>query len=309
MNSTAFLYAFVVLVWGSSWLAMKYQVGVVPAEQSIAYRFLLAALVLWLYAWWRKAPLRFSARQHGWSMLQGMTLFSFNYLLVYLSAGYITSGLIAVVFSSLVVMNIINGAIFFRQPLQLRVAAGALLGLVGISMVFYPELERFDLSSAALTALGLSLVGTYIASLGTMVSLRTQRGGMAVLPSNAYGMAYGALWMLGWSLLRGEPLLFEGSLRYGLSLLYLAVPASAIGFFCFLTLVSRIGPARAAYATVLFPVVALAISTVAEDYQWTLIAVLGVIMVVAGNVLILDQGWLRSRFPRRPAIALGDDPD
>lgn len=307
LNSNAFLYSFVVLVWGSSWLAMKYQVGVVPPEQSIAYRFLLAALLLWGFAWWRRANLRYTLLQHGWMALLGLTLFSFNYLLVYLSAAYITSGLIAVVFSSLVVMNIVNGAIFFRQRIQPRVVGGAVVGLAGISLVFLPELEGFDLSSAAFTALGLSLAGTYIASLGTMVSLRTQRAGIAVLPSNAYSMAYGALWMLAFTVVRGETLVFEVSVSYATSLLYLAVPASAMGFFCFLTLLSRIGPDRAAYATVLFPVVALALSTVAEGYQWTWLAALGVMMVVGGNVLILDKGWLRARLFGRPAIAAGSE--
>ncbi len=291
--NSAFLYAVTVLIWGSTWIAIKYQVETVPPEQSIAYRFALAALVLLVYCRARGLELRFGARQHARLALQGLLLFSCNYIFVYVAAGRITSGLIAVVFSALVFMNIFNAALIFRQPVQPRVVAGAAMGLGGIVLLFLPEIEGFDFSGDAMLGLGLSLAGTYVASLGTMVSVHNQRAGLPVMQSNAYGMAYGALVMLGFTLALGHGLAFDPAPRYVLSLLYLAIPGSVIAFWCFLTLLTRIGPDRAAYATVLFPVVALVISTVAEDYRWSPPAALGVALVLLGNLVILERGWLR----------------
>ncbi|MES9887511.1 MAG: EamA family transporter, partial [Candidatus Sedimenticola sp. 6PFRAG1] len=148
-------------------------------------------------------------------------------------------------------------------------------------------LAGFRADSGAVTGLVLSLLGTYFASLGNVISARNQEQGIPVVQSNAYGMAYGAAVMFLAALVQGLPLSFDLSIGYTSSLLYLALFGSVFAFGSYLTLVGRIGPEKAAYATVLFPLVALLISTLFEDYEWTLVAAFGVILVVAGNVLII----------------------
>jgi drug/metabolite transporter (DMT)-like permease len=231
--------------------------------------------------------MRFSAREHLFIALQGLPLFSVNYILFYFASAYLTSGLVAVAFSTIVVMNIGFGALLLRRPVRPRVAAGAVLGLGGLSLVFWEDLARFDLDSAGLIGLGLSLIATMSASLGNVASARNQRAGIPVVQSNAFGMAYGALFTLLAAAIQGIPFTFDPSPVYVGALLYLALFASVFGFGAYLTLLGRIGPDRAAYASVVFPIVALGLSTLFEGFEWTLPAFAGVFLVLAGNVLVL----------------------
>jgi len=292
------LYFSAVLIWGSTFFAIKFQLGTVPVELSIAYRFALAALALFIWCLLRRLPLRFSAGQHLWMGLQGLSLFGLNYLLVYWATSELTSGLIAVVFSTIVLMNIFNSAIFFRKPMSPLMVVGALLGLAGISLVFWPELANLKSDSGVLKGLILSLLGTFVASLGNMVSARNQRQQLPVVQSNAIGMAYGAALLALTAVFKGLPFNYDSSIDYSLSLLYLALFGSVLAFGSYLTLLGRIGPERAAYSMVLFPLVALTISTLFEGYQWTLVAASGVVMVAAGNILIIMPKPYMKRFFR-----------
>jgi len=166
------LYALIVAIWGSSWIGIEFQLGVVAPELSIAYRFVLAAALLLGFCVLRRRRLRFSARDHAFMAAQGVTLFSINYVLFYVAAGYLTSGLMAVAFSTIVVMNIGNGALLFGHRAEPLVALAALAGIAGLGLVFWPEIAGFELSRAAAIGLGLSLVATYSASLGNMVTVR-----------------------------------------------------------------------------------------------------------------------------------------
>lgn len=283
---TSFLYAVTVLIWGTSWYAMELQL-VLPAELALVYRFLLAALILVGFCLATRRSLRFSARDHLFMALQGLCLFCLNYVVFYWAAAYLVSGLLAVCFSTITVMNIANGALFYRQRVDPKVALAAALGLIGIGLVFWPELARVELSRAAALGLGLSLIGTYAASLGNMVTVRHSRARIPVIEANAIGMSYGALFILLFVIFRGIPFEFAWTAAYLGSLVYLALFASVIGFGCYLTLVQRIGADRASYATVLFPVVALTVSTFLESYRWSLAAVIGVALVLLGNLLVL----------------------
>ena len=179
-------------------------------------------------------------------------------------------------------------------------ALAALLGLIGIGLVFWPELAKVDLSRTAAIGLALSLVATYAASLGNMVTVRHQGAGIPVLEANAIGMSYGALFTLIIVVARGIPFEFVWTPSYLGALFYLAFFASIIGFGAYLTLIERIGADRAAYTGVLFPIVALGVSTFLENYQWTASAVIGVLLVLAGNLLVLAR--------RRPAAPLATSP-
>ncbi|MCP4326912.1 MAG: DMT family transporter [Alphaproteobacteria bacterium] len=268
---------------------VKFQIGVVPAEISVAYRFAFAALFMFGWAVVRRLPLRFSPCDHLFIALQGATIFSTNFFLLYLAAAYLTTGLIAVVFSTASALTMLFNAALARRPPPSRVALGAALGTAGIAAVFWPEL--IDLSFGAGAGLGLILCvgGTSSFALGSLVSARNQAAGLSVRGSTAWAMAYGTAFLALFAWTRGESLAFDPAFPYVGSLLYLATFGSVVAFACYFALLGRIGAERAAYATVLFPIVALSISTVFEDYSWTLLAFGGVCLTLVGNVLVLSR--------------------
>ncbi len=284
-----FFYAATILIWGSTWLAIKFQLGSVDPVVSVAWRFTSAAVLLHLWCLVTGRTLRAGRRDHLFLALQGVFLFALNYWLFYTAELYLASGLVAVVFSGMVVLNVLNGALFLRTPVEARVLVGAVLGLAGISLVFWPQLRSFSLADHGLAGLLLSLAATQSASLGNILSVRNQRRGLPVMASNAWGMTYGALFMVLAALLTGRPFSLELTWPYLGSLAYLAVFGSVIAFGCYLTLVGRIGAGRAAYTSLLFPLVALALSTWFEDYRWSAGAILGVVMILAGNVIALRR--------------------
>lgn len=298
-----FLYVLTCLIWGSTWLAITFQLGQVDPEFSIVYRFALAAALLIGYCLIRRLPMRFTPRQHAFIALQGLSLFSINYILVYLAEQQLTSGLVAIVFSLIIVFNVLFAGLLLSDPIRPRVLFGGVLGITGLVLVFWQELTGLDLSGARTFGLLLSLAGTIIASLGNIVSARNQRHGLPVVQTNAYGMAYGTGITLIVALLRGASPGFELSFSYVASLLYLALFGSVIAFGAYLTLLGRIGPDRAGYITVVFPVVALALSTVFEGLNWEVNAGFGALLVIAGNAVALT----RSRRPREPERAQPSD--
>ncbi|ASJ76552.1 DMT family transporter [Granulosicoccus antarcticus] len=303
----ATFYLLTVLIWGSTWFAIKFQLGVVDPSVSLVYRFGLAALLLLAWCLLRRVRLSFTSSEHLAMAAQGACLFSTNYLLFYWCTGLITSGLVAIIFSSVIVMNIINGAIFLKRRVEGIVLLGALVGLCGITLVFWHEIIASQAESAAasgnvLKGLGIGLVATFMASLGNILSARNQSKGLPILQTNAFGMAYGTLLMALFALFSGVPFDIEWTANYIGSLLYLSIFGSIIAFGAYLTLVGRIGADRAAYATVLFPLVALAISSVFEDFQWTSMALAGIALVLLGNLMVVGRG-LGARWRRRVAVA------
>ena len=306
MKNVAF-YLATVLIWGSTWIGIKMQLGQVDPMVSVAYRFALAALLLLAWCVLRRLSMRFTPAQHGAMMLQGILLFGFNYLFFYIAELYLASGLAAVIFSTILVMNIVNGAIFLRQPIDRRVLIGGALGLLGIVLMFRPELSAVSLARQSVIGIAICLFATFLASLGNILSARNQKQGLPIIQSNAYGMAYGALIMLLAALLVGRHFSFEYSATYISSLLYLAVFGSIIAFGCYLTLVGTIGADRAAYATLLFPIVALTISTIWEGYRWTPEAVIGVMLIFMGNFAILKKKAQPALMARALAAGAGRD--
>jgi len=282
-------YLVTVLIWGSTWLGIKLQLGVVEPMVSVVYRFGLAALILLIWCSVKGLNMRFGWREHGFMLLQGILLFGFNYLLFYEAELLVTSGLAAVIFSTILAMNIINGALFLGSAIDKKVVIGGILGLFGIVLVFRPEISSFSFDNDGMNGVILCIFATLLASLGNITSARNQKNKLPIIQSNAYGMAYGALILFIVSLASGKAFIFEYSFVYISSLLYLAIFGSIIAFGCYLTLVGNIGADRAAYATLLFPIVALVISTIWENYQWTISSVAGVFLILLGNFIILQK--------------------
>ena len=289
LTHSASLYLAAVLIWGSTWYAIKFQLGVVAAEVSLVYRFALAALILLLFCLLTRRNLRYSLQQHGFIALQGLFLFSSNYLVFYWATGLLTSGIVALMFSTVILMNIVNGALFMRSAVSLRVIAGAGFGIAGIAAIFWSEVSHVDNNADTWRGLWMCLLATYFASIGNIISARNQKYRIPVVQTNAWGMAYGALIMGIYALFSRVPFNYDPAIAYSVSLVYLSVFGSILAFGSYLTLVGRIGADRAAYAAVLFPVIALGISTLFEDYQWTLRAGFGFLLVLLGNYIVVTK--------------------
>jgi len=284
-----FFYSGVVLIWGTTWFAILFQLGSVDPLVSIIYRFSLASLILWAYCLITRRRMRFSLRNHLFMAQMGAFLFSLNYWLFYVAELYLASGLVAVVFSTMVIFNILFGAIFISTPIRPRVVLGAFLGLAGIGLVFRPELTAFALTDKAMIGLLLSLAATVSASLGNSTSARNQSVGIPVLQANAWGMSYGTLFMISAAVLAGKEFTFKATFPYVASLCYLALFGSVFAFGMYLTLIGRIGADRAAYASLLFPVVALALSMLFEGYKGSVTASAGLVLILLGNFLVLSR--------------------
>jgi drug/metabolite transporter (DMT)-like permease len=283
------LYLATILIWGSTWFAIKLQLGVVPPAVSVAWRFLAAAALLLGYALWRRLPLRFDRRDHGWMLLQGVLLFCLNYVGFYLAERQLASGLVAVICSLMMIGNIIGMRLFFGVPVQRANLIGGLLGIAGVALLFLPELQGLSASRATLAGIALAAGATASASLGNMVASRNQRHGLPILQASGWSMLYGALVTGTAAILLGEDLRFDTSWRYLGSWAYLVVFGSVLAFGAYLTLMKRIGAHRAGYAMVAIPVVALLISTWFEDLHWTANLWAGVALCLVGNVLVLGR--------------------
>ena len=277
------------LIWGSTWLAIKFQLGLVDPLISIFYRFFLAALILFLYLYFTKATLKYSFRQHLQMALQGILLFGINYWLVYLAEMHLTSGLVAIVFSSIVFLNIFFGALFLKSKIRSLVVTGAVIGFIGISFVFKNEIMIFNLSSESSIAVVIALVGAISASLGNITSAYNQKKKIPVVQNNAFGMLYGSLLMLILATTMNKSFVFDISFPYIFSLLYLSVLGSVVAFTCYLTLLGNIGADKAGYTTLVIPVIAIILSTIFEGYQWSVFVVIGIFLILFGNILVLNR--------------------
>ena len=289
LTNSVSLYLSAVLIWGSTWFAIKFQLGVVAAEVSLVYRFGMAAIILLLFCVFSGRRLKYSASQHGFIALQGLFLFSSNYLVFYWATGLLTSGIVALMYSTVILMNIVNGALFMRTRVRPRVILGAGFGIAGIAAIFWSEVSGVDDTADTWRGLWMCLLATYFASIGNIISARNQKNDIPVIQTNAWGMAYGALIMTIYALFSGVTFDYDPAPAYSLSLIYLAVFGSILAFGSYLTLVGRIGADKAAYAAVLFPVIALGLSTLFEDYQWTLRALFGFALVLLGNYIVLSR--------------------
>ena len=285
----AILYATVVLIWGSTWLAITYQIGVVAEEVSVAYRFALGSVSLFIYAALSRRKVHIPWNSYGYVVLMGALMFSVSYLFVYHGAAYIPSGLVAVIFSLIVVTNALFERVFFKTLFEGRLLFASLLGVIGVVLIFWPEISKFSLQDQAMMGVLLVTMSVLVASLGNMTAIINTNRGLPVVAVNAHAMAWGALFSAAVAILFGRPFNFLFEFEYIASLAYLSVFGSAIAFGCYLALLRTIGSTRASYSSVLFPIVALLISTFVEDYQWSTMAVSGIVFIIAGNWLALSK--------------------
>jgi drug/metabolite transporter (DMT)-like permease len=281
------LFAACVAIWSTTWLAITFQLGAVSPEVSVAWRFMLAGVAVAAACYARGAKLRLKAAEHVAMALMGVTMYSAGYICVYYAESHLASGLVAVGFSAAPLLSMFGLRLFFGQPLTLRMTLGSLAGIAGIVLVFWPEFGRLSGTRDAAAGALFTLLAVLVSTVGGLFAHRNHRRAMHGLPYMAWSMVYGGLFALAIALALGRPIAFDLSPGYLLSLLYLAFVGSVAAFACWLTLIGRIGPARASYVGVMVPVAALLISTLFENLAWNPLLAAGMLVSVAGNVLVL----------------------
>lgn len=284
-----FLYAAAVLIWGTTWFAINFQLGVVGAEVSLAYRFLAASALLFAWCLTRKLPLRFDATSHALFLGMGVFLFGLNYLGAYTAQLYIASALNAIAFTAILWFNIVNARIILGTRVSRRTLLGALLGVIGTAVIFWPEVQDVSFSDRVLVGAAFSIVGALCASFGNIASALAQRRGLPVVQGNAWGMLYGGLLTAAIALARGETFLFAPNAAYVVSLVYLTLFGTVLAFGAYLTLLGRIGAERAGYTVIMVPIVALVVSALLENLRLTPAMGIGVTLALAGNLMILRR--------------------
>lgn len=281
------LYIFTVLIWGSTWFAIEFQLDVVAVEVSVAYRFGLAAIIMWLYCVWAKVPMSFSSKEHWYIAALALFNFSGNYFVIYWSQKYLTSAMTSIVFSSMLMMNIVNTRIFFGTKIHPRVYLGALVGILGIVVLFWNDVSEIEVNADSTFGLVLVLTSALLASLGNMISVRNSNHGMNLFAVNAWGMLYGTLFLVLIALILGSKFILPLTLPYLSSLLFLSLFGTVVAFATFYMLLRDMGPEKASYVIVLFPAVAVTLSSLFEGFVWSTNIVLGFLLVLLGNAIVL----------------------
>ena len=288
MNNVG-LYVLTVLIWGTTWFAIKMQVGHAPNEVSIAYRAALASMFLLTWCKYKGYSLKFRLKDHFFLCGLGLSMFSVHLLFVYGASQYLVSGVISVVFSIVSFLSIFYNYVFFRAKPTLNIIMGVVIGITGICIFFWDEVSRLSYESDTILGLQLALCGTIVFALGGSISKRNHMQGIETVPAMAMGMVYGAIAATCYVLIKGSQFVLPESYAYWASLMYLVVPGSIIAFLCYMQLIKNIGPELAGYTSVLFPTVALLVSFVLEGYQGSFNDFIGFAFVLTGNVLVMRK--------------------
>lgn len=284
--SPAALMGVVVFAWGVSWFGIRFQINEASPLVSVAYRFLLSATImcggLMLAGRWRALPLRDQPR----AALIGGCLFSMNFVCFYAAARYIPSGILSVVFATASVFGAINGRLFFAAPLERRVIGAAALGLVGLGLLLWPELTMAGRPAPPWWAVALPFLGTFLFSLGSLVSARLAQE-QPLVNVVAQSMCWGAAILVLACLVSGQDFVLPARASFWLTLGFLSVVSSVVAFLAFMALARQVGGARASFATMLIPIVAMGISSLGEGYDWTAMSAAGLVLALLGTRIAL----------------------
>ncbi len=289
MNNTIFLFISTLIVWGPTWYIIKFQLGIVDPMTSVFYRFFLSSIIILVFCVLKKINLRFSLKEHFFIAALGVSLFNINYVLFYLSTVHLISGFVALCFSSILFLNVINNIIFKGKFPKIMTLVGGFIGTLGLLFIFYDEIINFEFSKETSIGILLGVLATYFASIGNLISEYTSKIKLNVIAVTGYGMLYGSITLLIYLLVTGIELNFDFSYRYVFSLLYLAIFGSVFGFILYLSVIKNIGANDAAYIAIIMPLIALIISTIFEGLEWDLNLYVGAILVLFGNILILKR--------------------
>ena len=265
--SDRFLFWAPTLIWATTWHAILYQLGEVSALHSVAMRFGLASVLLFGIAWWRREAIAVPLQLHGWLVVTGAIQYGLNYVGTYEAERHIASGLVAVLFSLMIFTNAIGGALCFGQPVTRRFLGFGLLGVLGVALIFWPDIATASAAPGVLLGVGLALMAVTFASIGNMLTLRLTRGGMPLIPLLAWSMGYGAATLVAIAMVMQVPFHLDPRPSYWLSLLYLSAMGSVVAFILYFKLAQRQGVGRAALMGMVIPAIALAVSAVLVGWR------------------------------------------
>jgi len=282
----ASLFTLVVFVWGLTWYAIRLQLGPTPTETSIFWRFLVASAIMWIGLAVTRRLKRVPLRAHLWFAALGAALFSCNFLFFYNAERFVASGVVSVVFAMASAFNVFNQWLFNGVRPTGRTVLGALLGVAGVAFLFADQLAATVAGGGSAIGLLLTIGGAYCFSLGNLASRPAAKAAGDLPNAIARAMTWGAALLAVVVAARGLSFAPSTEPVYVGALLYLAAIGSALGFLAYLALVARVGPVRAAYTTVLSPVIALAVSSLLEGYQWSPWALIGAPLILVGNAVI-----------------------
>jgi drug/metabolite transporter (DMT)-like permease len=281
-----FPFLLITLIWGSTWLVIRDQLGTVPAGWSVTYRFIIAAAAMFALAWYRGDSLRIGREGHLLALGFGVPQFFFNF--VYAAEHYITSGLVAVVFALLLVPNSALGWLFLKHKMTGRFLLGSAIAMAGVALLFVQELRHSEVPTGdILLGIGVTLLAVLAASVSNVMQASERLRHRPVAAMLAWGMFYGLLFDAGFAWFLHGPPVVETRPGYWFGLIYLGLFASALAFTIYFRLIRLIGPARSAYSSLLVPVIAMALSTVFEGYRWSTLAVAGGVLALIGLVIAL----------------------
>ncbi len=297
------LFAFALLVWGTTWHAIVYQLAHTSAPFGVALRFTLAGAVLLAYARWRGISLRLGARAHAWLAVQGLFMFSLSYLCTYSAVQHVPSGLVAVGYSASPLITGLCAWLLWRRTPTPRFVLGGVLGLIGVALIFQREFAQASASVGMLQGAMFTLAAVVLSAAGSLMATRNAGDGLALWPALGLSMLYSSV--LSWivAAVEGQAVPWPLPPSWWLSLAYLTLVGSALVFASYLVLQQRIGAGPASTVGAATPVLALAMSTAFEGYQPQALAIVGVVLAVAGNALALGWGARPS-----PASAPGPGP-
>ena len=283
------LFGITLFCWSPTWYIIKFQLGYVDPLVSVFYRFLAAAIIIFIYLLIKKKNLKFSLNHHVWFLLFGIFLYSLNYVFFYLSNTYLISAFPAIVFSTVVIMNILGETFYFKKKPSFKTLIGATIGMLGIIIIFNNEIFNFSLSNDTHIGLFLAFLGTFCASTGNMIYQRNLNNNFPLIETIAYAMLYGSLLTLLITQIKNTELLFEYTFSYIASLVYLSIVGSIFAFIFYLKLLEKVGAGRAGYVGVVMPVLALLISTLFENLEWQTDLIVGLPILIFGAVLVINQ--------------------
>jgi len=278
----------ITLIWSSTWIVIKDQLGTVPPVWSVSYRFFIAGAAMLALAWMTGASLRLGRGGFVLAALLGTFQFVVNYSFVYASEVYITSGLAAVVFALLVAPNAALARLFFGERVSGRFVLGSAVAMAGVGLLFVQEMRMTATATGdVLKGLAFVLCAVLAASFANVMQLMPAMKARPVATMLGWAMLYGASADAIYALLFIGPPVSDPRLSYWLGLLYLSIVASTLAFWLYYRIIRTIGPARAAYSSVLIPIVAMALSTIFEGYRWSPLAVAGGLLAIAGLIVAL----------------------
>jgi drug/metabolite transporter (DMT)-like permease len=281
------LFAVCVLVWGTTWHAITYQISDLAPELGVALRFALAGATVLAFAAWRGDRLRFGATAHAAMALQGTFLYGVSYVCVYHAERFVASGLVAVGYSASPLITGIGAAALFGVAVGGRFVAGGLLGLAGVALIFWPEIARPADGEKGTWGALFTVASVLLSSVGSLAASRNRQRGVPLLPAMGFGMLYGAVAAALVALALGRHFAWPSAPSWWLSMAWLAFAGSALAFACFLTLQDRLGPGPAGTIGVMTPLLALVVSLLFEGFRPDLLTGLGVTLAVIGNARML----------------------